>query len=42
LGWLRGVAAGFAEEFGLDKYSKKIVFEEFLVSWLLVKRSLQS
>jgi phage shock protein PspC (stress-responsive transcriptional regulator) len=31
LGWLLGIAAGVAEEFGLDKYSKKIVFGEFLV-----------
>ena len=36
LEWLRGVAAGVAEEFGLDRYSKKVVFEDFVVSWLLV------
>lgn len=40
LKWLRGVAAEAAEELRLNRYSKKIVFEDFVVSWLLV--SMQS
>ncbi|MBW1936972.1 MAG: hypothetical protein JRI84_15760, partial [Deltaproteobacteria bacterium] len=34
--WVGGVAAGVAEELGLNRYAKKVVFEEFVTSWILV------
>jgi len=34
--WVGGVAAGVAEELDLNGYAKKVVFKEFVASWILV------
>ena len=34
--WVGGVAAEVAEDFGLNGYAKRVVFGEFVTSWILV------
>ena len=36
LDWIRGEAAEVAEKLGVNRYAKRVVFEEFVTAWILV------